>query len=930
MKKFKSIKGYLLQVGLYFILIFTFTITPSKAQNLKIQSLSALSEKIYLQLDRKTYTTDQTIWIKGIVTEGLHHAPSQLSSILYIQLIGADKQIKDEKVIKLSNGVGDNFFDLNENYPKGKYLVRAYTKWNNNFGDNFVFEEYIDIFPSIDQEQISPISNVFLSEKSPGEFWLNAQFSPKTIDSLHHKKLDIYLDINEQNDTLTLKADNNDQYTLEYPVDIESDLATLGMTTQNDRHFSKTFSLGQENIDLQFFPEGGDMIHRQITKLGFKAVNSKGQGIKVRGDIVNDKGEIIMDFKSNHLGMGALFLSPDSARQYFASIPSSRDSTINFQYPLPKTKPKGQNFSIIRGEDIIRLISVNSSPVNDSIFIQINCRGIEYYLIKGRLKKGEMMVPLPKNSLPEGVISFTLLDKNQQPLAERLFFNEKPKNRLQVQAYTDTSTYSQREKTEISLQVLNPKVSPEKVNLSVLVINNDLMGKHQQNRQNILSQLLLNADLKGKIESPGYYFNTNNKNRLQDLDALLLTQGWRRYNYTQSVDSIIYKPETSLHVSGTVGGVFSPKKKKEGAELTLMTFGEQPSFQSQNTDSLGRFDFYLPDSYGHKLNILIQSANKSGKNKNYTITLDKNQSPLISFDHRKTIEDLDSIQFALVEQQQKKNKVDRAFRLSNDAFELETVTVEDYLLTPEREKVMKRFGKPDKVINGEEIQEKEEKWSYGLYSVLLFNYPEIRIERMEATYGEDSLGGPEGSYLKATIPGGEETLVVVDGIPVINYNYDLIPNIPPSEVKSVELIRFADQFTPLYMEVYPQASPLSAPMSGNVIAIYTHAGKGIFSVQQPPGILKAAVPLYSPSKEFYTPKYQHISSEDWIKPDLRTLVHWQPQVITDENGKANINFYNGDITGNIMIVIEAISENGNIGYQELFYKVIKSETALTD
>ncbi len=97
------------------------------------------------------------------------------------------------------------------------------------------------------------------------------------------------------------------------------------------------------------------------------------------------------------------------------------------------------------------------------------------------------------------------------------------------------------------------------------------MGKIQNMRQNILSYFLLSSDLRGEIENPGFYFNEDD-NSFNDLDALLLTQGWRKYLYTKPVDKISFQPETNLTVSGTVGGIFFQKKKR--AELTMMTFGQ--------------------------------------------------------------------------------------------------------------------------------------------------------------------------------------------------------------------------------------------------------------------------------------------------------------------------------------------------------------------
>ena len=176
-------------------------------------------------------------------------------------------------------------------------------------------------------------------------------------------------------------------------------------------------------------------------------------------------------------------------------------------------------------------------------------------------------------------------------------------------------------------------------------------------------------------------------------------------------------------------------------------------------------------------------------------------------------------------------------------------------------------------------------------------------------------------YARAKNP--EMTLVVIDGIPVMYYDYPSIPNIPPSEVKSFEIIEYAKNFSNLYLKVYPQVSPMDAPVWGNVIAIYTYGGKGIYGVNQPVGIVKAAVPVFSAPREFYAPKYENLQPADWYKPDLRALVHWAPKLTVDSLGKASTTFYNADNIGEMQVVVESISEKGEIGYQEMIYEVKK-------
>jgi hypothetical protein len=168
------------------------------------------------------------------------------------------------------------------------------------------------------------------------------------------------------------------------------------------------------------------------------------------------------------------------------------------------------------------------------------------------------------------------------------------------------------------------------------------------------------------------------------------------------------------------------------------------------------------------------------------------------------------------------------------------------------------------------------------------------------------------------------TLVVIDGIPVKPYEYPFIPNIPPSEVKSFEIIENAKNFSSLYCKLFPKSCPY-APACGDIIAIYTYAGHGLYGANRSEGILKTTIPAFSAPQEFYSPKYAKLKSEDWFKPDLRALVHWQPNLLTDSLGKVSATYFNADNLGKMLVVVEAISENGEIGYHEIEYNVTKRQ-----
>src|SRR5690606_3883943 len=603
---------------------------------------TATSEKIYLQLDKDIYTGGSTIWFKSIVTTSLDNRPTNISGVLYVELINPEETILEKKLIKLEKGIGNGHFDLPQKLPVGSYLIRAYTQWNKNFGDDFFFEKYIQIITtSNEKKQENAISNITKVKDENGESRLTARLNPFIIDSLHKNKLPIYVTIDSKKDSLTLKKDNEDNYFLDYPLPTESQLATLEFISSNNKKHSKLVVLNEEFLDLQFFPESGELVHGLSSKVGFKALNAYGLGIRVKGNIVTVDNEILTTFESNALGMGSFILTQiDSSKTYYAKIFNKTENTENL-YPLPKPVTLGNTLAISEKDRIISVELASNYMKTDSVYLDISFKETPLYNLNAPLKNGNIKFLVSANSLPEGIIVFKMIDSKNQVVAERLYFNKQLGKPLAIEISPNKTIYNKREMTSLEINTKNSSGNPVISNTSILVINKEQLGALQQKRDNILSYFLLSSELKGNIENPGFYFE-NNLDRSDDLEALMLTQGWRKYKYQKPTNMRKFYPEVSLNVSGHVTAAMSKNRRRE-ADITMMTFGESKDIYVHTTDSLGNFRFNLFDEYGKDMGIVLQSAKTSGKKVNYNFFIDREKSPAISFDYKNTVVPLDSV-----------------------------------------------------------------------------------------------------------------------------------------------------------------------------------------------------------------------------------------------------------------------------------------------
>lgn len=331
---------------------------------------------------------------------------------------------------------------------------------------------------------------------------------------------------------------------------------------------------------FRLFPEGGRLIDGVGSLVAFKATYSDGFPEDVSGKVQED-GQEIISFRSEHDGMGKFLITPHKGRKYEVILADGR------VYPLATIESDGLSLHLIRSNktEISLLVSSTSNETRQfSVFAQM--RGIPCCSAKGKVK-GKQIVRLPiDNFLYQGIAEITLVDGEGNPVAERLVYVNPDKNRLRIEAKPNHQSYHRREEGKVCLKVTDETGHSVMSELAVSIFDKAYI--YQPGHENIMSHCFLSTQIRGNIFNPTYYFDEQNKDRLQALDLLLLTQGWRKYENKQSD---IF-PMLSDGISGRI--TISKKHNSASSQQLLRTFTPQSDTCYVWTDENGQFDI-IPD-----------------------------------------------------------------------------------------------------------------------------------------------------------------------------------------------------------------------------------------------------------------------------------------------------------------------------------------------
>ncbi|HSC37861.1 MAG TPA: hypothetical protein VLD19_08325, partial [Chitinophagaceae bacterium] len=315
----------------------------------------------------------------------------------------------------------------------------------------------------------------------------------------------------------------------------------------------------------------------------------------------------VASFDSYRFGMGKFAFTPQKGQLYKATI--TTPSHIDQVFELPVAANEGVVMNTDRQNDMItvQLFSTGEREIT----LAGQTKNTVYYTTNLRLQKGENRIEIPEKLFPAGIATLTAITADGWPLAERLVFLHERGN-LQVSITPDKQKYLPREKVTLAIQTTDAGGQPIPSNLSIAVVDDKLWSFADDKQDHILSWLLMSSELKGKIEEPSFYFKKDEPMAVPALDLVMLTHGYRYFDYIPSVEKegrLAFSPDQEDMLSGVIVDS-RDKPVKATIYLVSAATGQKAIRVNTGEDGLFFFSELAPNSNYYLLAKAIHKKDK--------------------------------------------------------------------------------------------------------------------------------------------------------------------------------------------------------------------------------------------------------------------------------------------------------------------------------
>jgi hypothetical protein len=614
--------------------------------------------------------------------------------------------------------------------------------------------------------------------------------------------------------------------------------------------------------DVQFFPEGGQLVHNLKGRVAFKIVDRFGHSVPATGTVADARGTTVATFQTLKFGLGSFLLTPTATGSAYTAtvrLPGGRVLTSK----LPAVAEQGYALLLTDDSPTQLTLNVQTQLGNPTASLRLLGHTGQQVTVAaaGELASGRATFQVDKRQLRPGITHFTVFN-GQQPVGERLYFR-RPTHALAIESQPTATAIGPR--SHLSLRVK----TPQEADLSVAVYRLDSLAAVAP--ADITSYLLLANDLKGFIEDAGYYFRDSSATAQQAADNLMLTQGWRRFKWGEVVAGQPLRTPSPPELNGYLlqGRVSREGTPVAGIAAYLSLPGRAFRFGNSLSQTNGLVQFELPNFYG--LRKLVLQTNPM-TDSTYRLEL---LSPFTAGGSTAApgLPPLPARLAAELSERHVQVQTQRAFAMQPALYQAvpgdtvafygkpdEHYLLDDYTRFPTVEDVMREY------VPGVLVRKRKDGFHF------------LVVDR------------PHHLTLK------DNPLTLLDGLPIFDINQ--IMAFDPLKIKQLDVM--ASRYF-LGQKIYD-----------GVVSYTTYKGDlGGFPLN-PHALIEEYEGLQVP-REFYAPRYDTQAQQQSRLPDLRNLLYWNPTVRLKAGQAQTLDFFTSDQAGRYLVVTQGLAANGLTG-----------------
>lgn len=632
---------------------------------------------------------------------------------------------------------------------------------------------------------------------------------------------------------------------------------------------------------LAIFPEGGFLIEGLRTRLAFKASNQYGIPVSIIGVLADQNNQIIDSLEAQHDGMGSFYFNPEAGNTYHINWQDADGQTGIT--PVPVTKKGGAALSIQKSSNkalfqITRTNQVAENFKKLNLLIHMN-QVLLYQVAINISEKTTLNSEVPINELPTGLLQFTLFTSDWIPIAERVVFINNRSHEFDVTVKAPVINFDKRGKNSLELLVSDTLFT----NMSLSITDADASVPDENN---IFSDIFLSSEIKGKIYHPAYYLSNNSDSVSADLDLVMLTNGWRRFDWDKIKahisPKIIHPIENEyMKLMGKVSGI----SNNQVSELNMIIVSKDSSRQFISTALQNDGRFEQPITLFDTARILYSINNDAKLSTNVTLQVQNGLLQLFP----KNINPFNN-DFGTLIDSQVKEKLDALWAKQGELNrKMAATTLKEVIVTT---KIKTKEGKLDEKYTSGFFKESPAKKAY------ILDLTDPKLVTSANTIFE---------YLESRIPGlivhangsmqwrGSSPILYLNEIRADIGTLSTIPLINVAMIKA---------FPPIFMFA-------TGGGTGGAVAVYTRVGID-YTPPEPPGLQSTQLAGYTKFREFYNPTYEQ-PENGFVKPDIRTTLYWNPSLFTNATQQTiQIDFFNNDFSKSFNVVLEGINAVGKM------------------